>query len=331
METNYYSPFKLANTDAYLQWREVKLKKAKTNSNKSVITLIRTPPPFLPVSPVDDSNKIQIENYPINTVLSECSIDNYCLYSIKDYKNYDLNETKHLIRSLAHDCKLSKLDTNLCADEDSLTSICRTIHQGQHEYIPYTNKKLSWHTDGYYNLHENTIHSMLLHCFQAANSGGESAFIDHEIAYIFMRDENPAWIKAFCQNNAMTIPANILNGKVIRAEQSGPVFSITPQGRLHMRYSARQKNIVWQQDKDTLDAVDFLQTLLNSESEYIVKHKLKAGEGIISRNVLHCRSAFEEKEISSNAKEKSSNDDLAVEQRLLFRGRFYDELPSLFW
>ena len=313
------SPFKLESTDEYLQWRELKLSKAKTNNNKRVIHLKKTPPHFLPVS-LDvnqnkHSNKDHTETYPTDSILSECNIDNYCLYSIEDYKNYDRDTTKQLIHSLAKDCGLSRLDGNICADKDKLTSICHTAHKGQREYIPYSNKKLSWHTDGYYNLPANTINSMLLHCFQAAENGGESAFMDHEIAYIYLRDENPAWIEALSQKKVMTIPANTLNGKVIRAEQSGPVFSITPQGLLHMRFTARQKNIVWSKDKDTLDAVEFLQTLLNSGSNHIIQHKLKAGEGIISRNILHCRSAFNDNE--SNA-----------EQRLLFRGRFYDELPA---
>ena len=203
-------------------------------------------------------------------------------------------------------------------------SIFQTSRKGQHEYIPYTNKKLSWHTDGYYNLPENTINSMLLHCFQAADAGGESAFMDQEIAYILLRDTNPKWIEALSEKDVMTIPANILNGETIRPEQTGPVFSLTPLGHLHMRYTARQKNIVWNKSSLTTEAIGFLQTLLNSTfsdeseniegSEYIVKRKLQTGEGIISRNILHSRSAYNE-------------DSSTTAQRLLFRGRFYDELP----
>jgi len=325
------SPFNLDNTDEYLQWREKKLSHAKTNSNKRVIHLKKTPPHFLGISQgtFKNTNTEQTGTYPIDSILTECNKNNYCLYSIDDYRNFGRNETKQLIRSLAQDCGLSRLDGNICADNDSLTSICRTVHKGQHEYIPYTNKKLSWHTDGYYNLPENTIHSMLLHCYQAAENGGESAFMDHEIAYMFLRDENPKWIEALSQDKVMTIPANILDGKVIRAEQTGPVFSVTPMGRLHMRYSARQRNIVWSKDKATLDAVECLQTLLNSDSngslctngsEYIIRHKLKAGEGIISRNILHCRSAFDDNDHTAKEKE------MAAQQRLLFRGRYYDEI-----
>ncbi|MEH6455158.1 MAG: TauD/TfdA family dioxygenase [Cocleimonas sp.] len=333
------SIFKLDNTDEYLQWRENKLSNAKSNQNKRLIHLKKTPPTFLPVS--TNNNKEQQILFPINRILAECDSDNYCLYSLDDYANLDIEETKQLIVTLAQDCGLFRLDGNICADQDKLTSICQTIRKGQHEYIPYTNKKLSWHTDGYYNLPENTIYSMLLHCFRSAENGGESAFMDHEIAYILLRDENPKWIAALSHKHVMTIPANILNGKVIRAEQTGPVLSVTPQGRLHMRYSARQKNIVWSKDIDTLDAVSFLQRLLSPDnncsngkssdktalSKYIIKHKLKAGEGIISRNVLHCRSAFDDKESSTEEKESSiEKKETAPQQRLLFRGRYYDEI-----
>ena len=198
---------------------------------------------------------------------------------------------------------------------DSMTAISQSEHQGQHSYIPYSNKALSWHTDGYYNLPKDTIYTMLLHCFNPAKEGGESAFLDHEIAYILMRDENPKWIKALSQGDVLTIPANELHGKVIRQTQTGPVFSLSPHGRLHMRYSARKKNILWKNDGATKDAIAFLDELFKHNSKYIVKHKLKAGEGIISRNILHCRSAF-------------SDDASDEKKRLLFRGRFYDELPT---
>ena len=167
---------------------------------------------------------------------------------------------------------------------------------------------------------------MLLHCARPADEGGESKFMDHEVAYILLRDENPDYIKALMQEDVLTIPANVLDGKVIRAAQTGPVFSLNSQGQLHMRYSARKRNIEWKQDTPTLEAVAFIEKLFednsnpssspgsSSNSKYIIKHTLKAGEGIICRNALHCRTAY----VDSDNPEK---------KRLLFRGRFHDELP----
>ena len=114
----------------------------------------------------------------------------------------------------------------------------------------------------------------------------------------------------------MTIPANLLNKKIIREEQSGPVFSFSATGKLHMRYSARMKNIQWRKDNTTRDAVDFLKKLWKQkESPYIIRYTLKAGEGLACNNILHCRTAFEDSEKQD-------------EKRLLFRGRYYDRISE---
>lgn len=320
MKPSSQSPFNLDNNDAYQKWRDEKLENAKTNQNLLIINIKKTPPHFYAFPLKKNSNNDNKDIFPINEILEQCNSNNYCLYRLEDQKNLDSKTTKQLIHKLAQSCGISYLDNNICADEDSLTSIYNKNTKSKREYIPYTNKKLSWHTDGYYNSPNKTIFSMLLHCYQDAHNGGESAFMDHEIAYILLRDKNPKWIKALSDDQAMTIPANILNNKIIRAEQAGPVFSLSPQGHLHMRYSARSRNIIWQQDKETQDAIKYLQQLLDLNSpdyysDYIIRHKFKAGEGIISRNVLHCRNAFHD-------------NDSSINQRLLFRGRFYDELPN---
>ena len=205
------------------------------------------------------------------------------------------------------------MDNNICADSDQLTSIEVRKNTGQHEYIPYSSRKLSWHTDGYYNTKEKQINGMLLHCAQPAMRGGESLLLDMDIAYILLRDENPNYIKALSEPDALTIPANVLDGEIIRAEQTGPVFSLNKNGRLHMRYSARKRNINWKNDRYTSEAVDFLDSLWETGSPYILKYTLKAGEGLLCNNVLHCRTEFEDS-------------DLQESKRLLYRGRYYDRL-----
>jgi hypothetical protein len=139
--------------------------------------------------------------------------------------------------------------------------------------------------------------------------------MDHEVAYMLLRDENPEYVKALMHPNAMTIPANILDGKVIRETQSGPVFSINKKGGLHMRYSARKRNIEWRQDSPTLEAVSFLEKLLDSDSKYIIKYTLQDGEGLICKNVLHRRTSF-------------VDFDNPTKKRLLYRGRYFDHLDE---
>ncbi len=296
------TPFNLNSTDsdnlAFKQWRTQKLQDTPDYSQKEINTL------FIEIEDANNPTPIELQQ-----LSDSCEKNSLCLYRIKDRAS----DTKKNIHKLAKHLGLSRLDSHICSDEDSLTSITNTSHKGQHEYIPYSTKRLSWHTDGYYNTADRNINSMLLHCAQPAKQGGESLLMDHEIAYILLRDENPAYIEALMQADVMTIPANILEGKIIREAQTGPVFSISNTGQLHMRYSARKRNIEWKQTPSTLEAVAFLEQLLESDSKYIINYALKAGEGLICRNILHRRTAFVDYE------EKNK-------KRLLYRGRYYDEL-----
>ena len=66
---------------------------------------------------------------------------------------------------------------------------------------------------------------------------------------------HPAWIAAPMAPDALTIPADAGEEGTLRDAQSGPVFSLDPgDGRLHMRYSARQRNIVRRDDPLTREA-----------------------------------------------------------------------------
>lgn len=283
----------------YQNWRETKLLNTPNYSQNNLSSLF-----------VDIENASNPSKQEVKEILEACEKNCHCLYRIKNQTG-----TKRNIHSFAKHLGLLKLDNNLCADDDSLTSITRTSHHGQHEYIPYSNKRLSWHTDGYYNSPERTINAMLLHCAKPAKEGGMSILMDHEIAYLLLRDENPEYIDALMQTDAMTIPANILNGVVIREEQSGPVFSVNKLGQLHMRYSARKRNIEWKQTTPILEAVSFLENLLESDSPYIIKHTLQADEGLICKNILHRRTSFVDYEETSK-------------KRLLYRGRYIDSISS---
>ena len=292
----YNSPFNLNELNTYQTWRNKKL---------SAYPLL---PESLLVTIEDPENPCETEIAQLQQI---CREHNLALYH---FAQGDGRSKRHVHR-LGHKVGLFRLDSNLCADEDSLTSLHVTSHAGQHDYIPYTNKPLSWHTDGYYNLPEEQIHGMLLHCAQPALEGGESWLMDHEIAYILLRDANPDYIHALMHPNAFTIPANILNGEIIRPEQSGPVFSVTAAGHLHMRYSARQRNVIWRDDPMTREAAEFLLNLWQQDSPYKIRYTLQAGEGLLCNNVLHNRTAF-----------KDSDD--PTQTRLLYRGRYFDRVEE---
>jgi alpha-ketoglutarate-dependent taurine dioxygenase len=221
---------------------------------------------------------------------------------------------KAFVHALGEQLGLTHLDGNLCADNDSITSLQVMDTGRQSGYIPYTNRPLSWHTDGYYNAPDRRIRAMLLHCVREAREGGENMLLDHEIAYIQLRDQNPAFIHALMQDDVLTIPPNIEGDEMIREARTGPVFSVDPQtGQLHMRYSARGRNVIWRDDDSTRNATAALTALLSDKNPYVIRHRMQPGDGIICNNVLHCRSGF----IDDPAPEKN---------RLLFRARYFDRI-----
>jgi hypothetical protein len=112
----------------------------------------------------------------------------------------------------------------------------------------------------------------------------------------------------------MTIPANSDVRGEIRPAVSGPVFSYdVHSGAIHMRHSARKKNIQWRDDEITKTARDFLSEILADDKGPVFHYRLQAGEGLISNNVLHNRTAFE---------------DSPGHGRLIYRARFYDRMVS---
>ncbi|MGV6809253.1 MAG: TauD/TfdA family dioxygenase [bacterium] len=289
------SPFDLHNTSAYHAWREKKLAAYPYSLSQQIIE-------------IDDP--FQLDTSTLHALQQSAAHYNTVFYRLPAA----FAAQKSAVHTLAKQLGLVRLDNNLCADADALTSLTVTKHQGQHDYIPYTSKKLSWHTDGYYNPPAQHIRGVLLHCVQPAAEGGESRLLDHEIAYILLRDENPDYIAALMQPTVMTIPANELNGKVIRPASTGAVFQISSDGHLQMRYSARLRHIVWKDDPTVKAACDCLQALWeNEDSPYMMRYTLQAGEGVICNNTLHRRTAF-----------KDADDPQT--KRLLFRGRYYDRI-----
>ena len=112
----------------------------------------------------------------------------------------------------------------------------------------------------------------------------------------------------------MTIPANRNAEGEIRPEVTGPVFSYENNGAIHMRYSARRKNIRWRDDAMTYAALEFLTEMLADSWDLVLHYRLQPGEGLISNNVLHNRTAFEDG--PDNA-------------RLLYRARFFDQVTTV--
>lgn len=294
MNTPTESPFSLQNDSAYQQWRSEKL----AHYPKSIQDLI------VPIAdPFDISNK---EANQLLDLIQRC---NMAIYSIGHLPENPAD--KEMINSIGQHFGLTHLDNNLYADEDAISSLTVTANKADKGYIPYTNRPIAWHTDGYYNSGSRQIRAMLLHCVRPSQQGGSNNLLDHEIAYILLRDLNPDYIAALSGEHAMSIPANIADGREIRPAVSGPVFSLDQQGNLHMRYTARTRSIEWLDDPQVQQAKQALEHILKTPSAYHFQGTLQAGQGLLCNNVLHTRSKFE-----------------ADSDRLLFRARYFDRIRA---
>ncbi|MBW8306189.1 MAG: TauD/TfdA family dioxygenase [Thiobacillus sp.] len=288
------SPFDLTNETGYRAWRDARLAAYPRSVDELVVPL--TDPRHLTPGEID-------------ALEARCTRANMAIYSAPHLPAADKSIPKQLGQQLG----LVRLEGNYLADEDGLSSITPAGAAGsaRGDFIPYTDKPINWHTDGYYNALDRRILGMTLHCARDAESGGENALLDHEIAYIQLRDANPDYIAALMRPDAMTIPARMDEDNVARPEQGGPVFAVDPeQGFLTMRYTARTRSIVWKDDAITQAAVKTLADIL-AGSEYILTARLAPGMGLVCNNVLHTRSAFS---------------DSPEHRRLLYRGRYYDRL-----
>lgn len=295
--TDIPDSFNIDNHQAYARWRDDKLKGYPESAGALVVE----------VADLAKPTKTELA-----AIKQRIGKTNMSLYVGRQNNGDDVERVKKTIGDFAGHFALRHLDANLCADEDAITSLCVTPGGRSGRYIPYTNKPINWHTDGYYNKLEQQIGAMVLHCIHPAATGGANALMDPEIAYIMMREENPDFIRALMHPDAMLIPANDEGSGIIRAAQGGPVFSFSgPKAVLHMRYTARTRSIFWRDDTVLGAAVAFLSDLLAGDSRYIFRHRMAAGEGVICNNVLHNRSAFEDDENN---------------QRLYLRARYFDRI-----
>jgi len=288
--TAHNSPF-FTDDDAYREWRMGKLRSYPGNVEEILVA-------------VDGLRKLTL----VQKAAAARSIRraNMVIYQCRDPQ-----VDRAAIVAFATQFGLTRIDHHLCANADGVSELSVAATGIRSDYVPYSNRSLSWHTDGYYNDKQRQINAVILHCAQSAVSGGENALIDPELVYIRMRDEDPRFVTAFEHPECMTIPANTGPEGEIRAAVSGPVFSYGARGEIHMRYSARRKNIRWRDDPVTESAHHFLTEILADKNGPVFRYRLQNGEGLLSNNVLHDRTAF------SDGQEQ---------QRLLYRARFFDRI-----
>jgi alpha-ketoglutarate-dependent taurine dioxygenase len=292
----------LGDGRAYRRWRDAKLADYPRSPDELTVEVSALAAP----TPAETE-----------AVLGACRRANMCLYRSRQHLG-DTPGTRRSLGAFARHFGLSHFEDHRSADADGIVALEVVAEGGRLGYIPYTNRPIGWHTDGYYNYAgpRRMIRTMLLHCVRSAGLGGENGLLDHEVAYIRLRDENPDFIAALMHPQAMTIPANEVANGTLRAENTGPVFALDPDsGGIAMRYTARKRNVRWREDAVTQAAVRALEHLL-SEDPLIMRVKLAPGDGVICNNVLHDRIGFE-------------TDSGPGPGRLLYRIRSYDRIGDM--
>ncbi|MBS3935117.1 MAG: TauD/TfdA family dioxygenase [Sulfuritalea sp.] len=289
-------PYDLNDARAYAAWRERKLDTAPRRIEDIVVTL-------------DDPRQLKTaERAGLVALNRRC---NMAIYVSRTGADPD----KEIPRRLGRQLGMTTLDGHWLTDSDGISpiSVMGAEQRGERkEFIPYTDKPIRWHTDGYYNTPEHTIRGLLLHCVQSGATGGANRLLDHEIAYLLLRDENPDYIRALSASDAMTIPPRTDDQGVARAAQPGPVFSVNDDGTLHMRYTARTVSIAW--NAAAVAARTAIERILATPTPWTLHGRLEPGMGLVANNVLHDRSGFTE-----------SPD----KRRLLYRARHHERVASV--
>ena len=285
-----------ADEAAYRAWRERKLARYPKTLSELVVQ-VRDPRALRPAER--------------QAILDACSRANMAVCAGTTGDDPD----KEIPRALGRQLGLLTLAPNVLADDDGISPLAvadvSSSKPARAEFIPYTSHGIKWHTDGYYNGPGREVRALLLHCVARAQTGGENALLDHEIAYLQLRDEDPEFIRALMAHDTMTIPARTDRGRVERAAQSGPVFSVDARGHLHMRYTARTVSIEWKNDPETAAARSALERILAAPSPFVFGGLLEAGMSLVCNNILHTRTPF------ADSKEH---------KRLIYRARYYERV-----
>ena len=209
---------------------------------------------------------------------------NCCIYN----SNSELKSKAHLV-DFAQSIGMVTYDINNI-DNDAVSSITRNKLNDKRGYIPYTDKALNWHTDGYYD--QKPIYSWLLHCMIPAEEGGENRLLDHELVireYVLKHND----IDLLERDNAFTIPGNDDAGR--QDTESYVCSNKNKYKKLHMKFSMRKDNIKLD-EKVEVAMLKMKNIIMDDCKKYYLTYKLSKSEGIISNNILHGRNSYRDGE-----------------------------------
>ncbi|MBT8071830.1 MAG: TauD/TfdA family dioxygenase, partial [Gammaproteobacteria bacterium] len=127
----------------YLEWKEARL----NNYPRAVEELV-----------------VEIDGLSSSSATDRAAINAICTRSnMAIYRCRDKSVDRQLVREFASRFGLNRLDHHLCANPDGVSELSVAADGVRSDYVPYSNRGLSWHTDGYYNDKPRQINAVLLH------------------------------------------------------------------------------------------------------------------------------------------------------------------------
>ena len=224
-------PFSLDDRDAYGRWREHKLRAFPLGMEAQRVSIGA-------LGPLNEALRDEI--------VGACRRGNFAVYRTVSETPPEMADLRDFGKALG----LAKFDRHLWAPEQGIVALRKETDGARRgDYIPYTDRPMGWHTDGYYKTTDAAVRGVIMHCISPAAEGGANWLLDPEMVYIAMRDSQPRLVEALMQPDVMTVPENTLEPGAERSAVTGPVFSVSPRdGTLHMRYTARTRSIHWKRD-----------------------------------------------------------------------------------
>jgi len=276
----------------YRAWRTQRLKSAERSPGSAAQSITLTP-------------ELKHEQDPAS-LHKLCEIvreQGYALYQWSEQPENATTNVEQLHRAIS----LTQHDRGVVSDSASLSLLKDLSGTARGKYIPYTSQAMGWHTDGYYNDPKKTLRCFALHCIHPAATGGSLSLLDYELLLISLYDEDPDLVLLLSQNHCMKLPANKDDLGHDRPDRYASVFFNHADGSLGSRFTTRSKNISWI-SPDTRAAAERVNEIIASNSHWQHNIRLTAGQGVITRNILHRREAF--------------SDDKKLPQRQMLRGRY---------
>ena len=225
-------------------------------------------------------------------LVRRCRRDNMAIYASRV-----TDEDKEVPRRLGAQLGLATLDTNFLADEDGITRIAVTRRQGEGGASFPTPRTASAGTPTATTTRpELRIRAMLLHCVRDAASGGDTALLDHELAYLLLREDDPG---PRARADAARRPHDPgARGRRRRGARRRLPARCSPSTRPRATCTCAtpRGRAAWpgRTTRPPRRRPRACSQILDGDADCVLRTRLAPGMGLVCNNVLHERSAFED-------------------------------------